>query len=239
MTGGSGPEPSAAGGAVPAPDGGPPPARAAARRRGGRAGGQSGGPASAESRLLAVAAEHLRRLGPGGLTVVGVAAAAGMTHANVYRYFPSRGALVDAVAGRWLREVEAALAGIADAPDPADDKLERLILALARAQRRALGRDPHVFAVHRDATASARPLSRRHRARLRTLIEGVIDAGLGAQAFDLRDRDRGVAFVFDVAHRFTHPVCLELDAEMPADLWEARLAAVLRAMLRTLRSGLL
>ena len=48
-----------------------------------------------------------------------------MTHANVYRYFPSRAALVDAVVDVWLKATERRLAEIADGPDPADDKLER------------------------------------------------------------------------------------------------------------------
>lgn len=134
-------------------------------------------PPSADARLLAIAADHLRRLGHRQVTVVGVAAEAGMTHANVYRYFPSKTALVDAVAGRWLREVEAELGAIADAPDPADDKLERLLLALASMQREVLARDPHLFAVHRDATVESRPIARRHRGRLRQLVERVIEEG--------------------------------------------------------------
>lgn len=167
--------------------------------------------------------------------MVAVAAAAGMTHANVYRYFPSRTALLDAVAGRWLRELETALAAIADAPDPAEDKLERLLLALAHGQRRALRDDPHVFAVHREATLASRPLARRHRARLRQLVEGVVDEGSAGFAFDLRDRDRAAALVFDALHRFTHPACIAMDATMPADIWAARLATMLRTVLRSLR----
>jgi AcrR family transcriptional regulator len=88
-----------------------------------------------DARLLTIAAEHLRRLGPRRVTVVGIAQAAGMTHANVYRYFPSKTALIDAVAAQWLRRLELGLAEIADAPDPADDKLERLLVAIAQGNR--------------------------------------------------------------------------------------------------------
>ncbi|QRE72771.1 TetR/AcrR family transcriptional regulator [Methylobacterium aquaticum] len=196
-------------------------------------------PPSADARLLAIASDHLRRLGHRQVTVVGVAAEAGMTHANVYRYFPSKTALVDAVAGRWLREVEAELGAIADAPDPADDKLERLLLALASMQREVLARDPHLFAVHRDATVESRPIARRHRGRLRQLVERVIEEGMNAGTFSLRDRERGIAFIFDTTHRFLHPVSIQLDAEMPRDLIETRLGAVIRAMLRILRIGTL
>ncbi|MGL4728184.1 MAG: TetR/AcrR family transcriptional regulator, partial [Bosea sp. (in: a-proteobacteria)] len=67
-----------------------------------------------DQRLLGIAGEHLRRFGPRRLTVVGVAEEAGMTHANVYRYFPSKEALLDAVVETWLKGMERRLADVAD-----------------------------------------------------------------------------------------------------------------------------
>lgn len=62
---------------------------------------------------------------------------------------------------------------------------------------------------------------------------------MNAGTFSLRDRERGIAFIFDTSHRFLHPVSIQLDAEMPRDLIETRLGAVIRAMLRILRIGTL
>src|SRR5688500_11109941 len=93
---------------------------------------------SVDARILRIAADQLRQHGARGVTVVSVAEEAGMTHANVYRYFASKAALIDAVAERWLRQLETTLAAIADSPDPADDKLERLIQGIARAHRELL-----------------------------------------------------------------------------------------------------
>ncbi|GJE27011.1 TetR family transcriptional regulator [Methylobacterium organophilum] len=185
-----------------------------------------------------IAADHLARLGPKRVTVVAVAAEAGMTHANVYRYFPSKDALLDAVAGRWLRELEAELAGIADAPDPADDKIERLIAALAAGQREALAREPNLFAVHLDAVVASRPIARRHRVRLRTLVERIVEEGIGTGVFSARDRERAIAYIFDASYRFTHPLAIQHDADVPRDLLDARLNAVIVAIQRTLRSGI-
>jgi AcrR family transcriptional regulator len=216
------------------------PARTEAR--GGRpAPGLRGRPApvSADVRLLGIATEHLARLGPKRVTVVAVAAEAGMTHANVYRYFPSKDALLDAVAGRWLRDIEAHLAGIADAPDPADDKIERLLTALATLQRDALASEPNLFAVHLDATVAARPIARRHRVRLRSLVERVVEEGLIAGTFSARDRERAIAYIFDASYRFTHPLAIQHDADVPRDLVEARFGAVIHAIQRVLRAGVL
>ncbi|MGL4288870.1 MAG: TetR/AcrR family transcriptional regulator, partial [Phreatobacter sp.] len=74
-----------------------------------------------QARLVAIAAEHIRRYGPERVTVVAVAREAGMSHANVYRFFPSKAGLVEAVVVAWSRSVEMALGDIANAPDPADD----------------------------------------------------------------------------------------------------------------------
>lgn len=196
-------------------------------------------PISADVRLLGIATEHLARLGPKRVTVVAVAAEAGMTHANVYRYFPSKDALLDAVAGRWLRDIETRLAGIADAPDPADDKIERLLTALAALQRDALQDEPNLFAVHLDATVAARPIARRHRVRLRSLVERVIEEGMATGTFSARDRERAIAFIFDASYRFTHPLAIQHDAEVPRDLVDARFGAVIHAIQRVLRAGIL
>lgn len=192
---------------------------------------------TADAKLLAIAADRLKRLGPKQVTVVAVAEEAGMTHANVYRYFPSKAALVDAVAGRWLAELETSLAVVADAPDPADDKLERLILALARAHRALLAENRHLFDVYCTAAETSRPMIRKHRARLRHLIERVVDEGIATGKFDPQDRDRALAFVSDAAFRFINPVAVRLDSEVPPDILGQRLAAAIRVILRALAYG--
>ncbi len=194
-------------------------------------------PVSTDARLLNIASEHLERVGPKRLTVVAVAAEAGMTHANVYRYFPSKDALLDAVVGRWLREIETKLAGIADAPDPPDDKIERLLTALAGAQREMQRLAPHVFAVHCEASLAARPIARRHRGRLRMLVERVLEEGIGTGAFTVYDRERAIAYLFDASFRFTHPLAIGHDSDVPSDLIDARLAVVIHAIQRMLRAG--
>jgi AcrR family transcriptional regulator len=196
-------------------------------------------PEPVETRLLAIAADQLRRGGARGVTVVGVAEAAGMTHANVYRYFSSRAALIDAVLAQWLKGLEAGLADIASAPDPADDKLERLLLAIAQSHRALLRRNPHLFDVYVDAVEASRAVVRRYKARQRQLIDRVVDEGIATGLFDPQDRDRVLSFVTDVLFRFINPVAVRLDPEMPDDMFAARLAAVIRAIRRVLITGIL
>jgi AcrR family transcriptional regulator len=192
---------------------------------------------SVDARLLAIAADHLRRYGRRRLTVVGIAEAAGMTHANVYRYFPSKSDLVDAVVAQWLKTLEVDLSAIADAPDPADDKLERLIVAIARAHRDCLEQDPNLFDVYVAAAEALRPVVRKHRTRQRALLERVLDDGIATDAFQPRDRERAAAFVIDAVHRFINPVSVRADADVPRNVLDMRLGVMVRVILRSLAGG--
>lgn len=199
--------------------------------------GKGADSAPADTRLLAIAADQLKEFGPRHVTVVGIADAAGMTHANVYRYFTNKAALIDAVAGQWLRGMEATIADIADSPDPADDKLERLIQAWARVHRDLLKEDRHLFDVYCTATETSRPLVRKHRARMRQLIERVLDEGIVTGKFDPRDREKAHAFISDAVYRFINPLTVRLDAEVPQDILDQRLAVMIRVVLRALANG--
>ena len=59
-------------------------------------------------RILDAAEDVLRRYGPAKATVVDVARALGVSHGSVYRHFPSKAALRDAVTERWLGDLQAA-----------------------------------------------------------------------------------------------------------------------------------
>ena len=196
-------------------------------------------PDRVDARLIGIATEHVRQFGPGKMTVVAVAEAAGMTHANVYRYFPSKEALVDAVVAEALRPIEAVIADVASAPDPADDKLERLVLDLARLYRTLMEHNAPVFQLFVTATLENRAVTRRHRGRIRMLVERVVDEGITTGAFEPRDREGALSFLTDVLYRFTHPSAILADTRVPRDVLDRRLAAVVRVALRALSVGLI
>src|SRR5688572_29952545 len=52
--------------------------------------------------ILVATEEVLRRYGPAKATVVDVAKALGVSHGSVYRHFPTKAALREAVTRRWL-----------------------------------------------------------------------------------------------------------------------------------------
>ena len=80
-------------------------------------------------RILDVTEDVLRRFGLAKATVVDVARALDVSHGSVYRHFPSKASLRDAVAKRWLDRANAPLEKIAEGSGPAAARLERWLRA--------------------------------------------------------------------------------------------------------------
>src|SRR5512133_1412278 len=97
-------------------------------------------------RILEAAEDVLRRYGPAKANVVDVARALGVSHGSVYRHFPSKAALRDAVAERWLARVSAPLAAVAAEDTPAPKRLHLWLDLLISIKRKKAHQDPEMFA---------------------------------------------------------------------------------------------
>ncbi len=186
-----------------------------------------------KGRILTAAVQQLKRHGIRKFTVVDVAEAAGMTHPNVYRYFTSKAALIDALVTNWLKPLEERIEMVVGAPDPVPDKLERMVVAISRAYRAARVEEPELFAAFVTATAASRAVSRKHRARMRRAFALVIDEGIGAGVIGMRERARAQALLLDSCWRFIDPASVLAESDDGASL-DGRLERVLEAALQRL-----
>jgi len=194
---------------------------------------------SADARILDFAAEHIRQHGIERTTVVAIAREAAMSHGNVYRYFPSKEALVDAVTAQWLKPIETGVRDICDGPDPAFDKLERILSAVQRAYRNKFEADPRIFDLFIEASVQGRGVARKHRLKLQTEVRSVLEDGMSSGAFPSHDIPRALALVFDLTHRFFNPSSIRADAEVTRAQIDGRFERVLRALRRALAAGVL
>ncbi len=190
-----------------------------------------------DMRILEIATEHIRRHGIERTTILRIAAEAGMSHANIYRYYPSKTALIEEISAHWLKPLEAGLHVIADAPDPAFDKLERLIFALHRAYRDKIEADPAVFTLFVMASLQGAPIARRHFGRRDAEMRRILDEGISAQGFDPSDPKRALALILDATYRFLDPSVVKADFQTPRAALEQRMARVMKAIFRALTSG--
>lgn len=156
-------------------------------------------------RILDTAEQVLRRFGPDKATVVDVARALDVSHGSIYRHFPSKAALRDAVAERWLHRVAAPLQAIATADGLADARLRRWLEALIALKRQKVRGDPEMFATYVALAHDSQGAVERHVAELLGQIRTIIDAGCADGVFLVADAAAAARAVFQATARFHHP----------------------------------
>ena len=87
-------------------------------------------PDDTRARIMDAAEALFRRLGFAKTAVADIAADLRMSPANVYRFFPSKNAIVEAICQRCLRELEEKAWAVARARGSAADRIERLVLEI-------------------------------------------------------------------------------------------------------------
>ena len=156
-------------------------------------------------RILEAAEDVLRRYGPAKANVVDVARALGVSHGSVYRHFPSKAALRDAVTERWLADISAPLAAVADEEGAAPERLQRwldLLVAPNAQSARGARALRHLHRAHRRG-ARGRQSPRRHPART---AHRIIADGVARGEFDTPDPVAAARAVFDATTRYHNPV---------------------------------
>jgi AcrR family transcriptional regulator len=165
--------------------------------------------------------------------VVDVARLLEMSHGNIYRHFPSKKAILDAVAARWLRAVTIPLAAIADDPvKPAAESLALWFNSLTKAKQQKVLADPELFRVYHSIAKTMREVVEEHVDGLRAQLEKIIRRGVATGEFSpaLEPKSAARAFLQATA-AFHHPALIELQA--PA---EEEAQAVLRILLAGMKS---
>src|SRR4030081_1360576 len=156
-------------------------------------------------RILEVTEDVLRRFGLAKATVVDVARALDVSHGSVYRHFPSKASLRDAVAKRWLDRVSTALEKIAKEQGPAPARLERWLRALFAAKYTKVCNDPEMFATYLTLAQEAREVVKAHKDRLADQIAHILSDGVKQGAFHVADVKASARAIFDATSRFHLP----------------------------------
>ena len=138
-------------------------------------------------RILEVTEDVLRRFGLSKATVVDVARALDVSHGSVYRHFPSKASLREAVAKRWLARVSAPLDEIAEDKGPAPARLERWLRTLCLAKQKKVSEDPEMFATYLTLAREACSVVKAHKDGLIDQIADIISDGVKQGAFDVAD----------------------------------------------------
>jgi AcrR family transcriptional regulator len=184
-------------------------------------------------RILEVTEEVLRRYGLAKATVVDVARALDVSHGSVYRHFPSKASLREAVAKRWLERVSAPLAKIAEGSGPASARLDQWLRTLFAAKHSRVSEDPEMFATYLALAREACKTVKGHKECLTGQVELILSDGVKQGVFEISDVKAAALAVFDATIRFHHPAHSDewADPQLPA-----RIDAVLALLLKGLET---
>jgi AcrR family transcriptional regulator len=184
-------------------------------------------------RILEVTEDVLRRFGLAKATVVDVARALDVSHGSVYRHFPSKASLRDAVAKRWLDRVNAPLEKIAEGTGPAPARLERWLRALCATKQKKVCDDPEMFATYLTLAREARDVVKAYKERLIDQIASILSDGVKQGTFHVTDVKASARAVLDATVRYHHPAHAE---EWNDPALAARTDALLALLLRGLEA---
>jgi len=182
-------------------------------------------------RILEVTEDVLRRYGLAKATVVDVARALDVSHGSVYRHFPSKASLRQAVAKRWLDRVNAPLQKIAEEAGPAPARLERWLRTMFAIKHKKVSDDPEMFRTYLTLAQEACTVVKAHKDGLVEQIVHILSDGVEQGVFQATDLKASARAIFDATSRFHHPAHAEewSDPALPARI-DALLALLLKSL---------
>ena len=188
-------------------------------------------PDDTRERIMATAEALFRRLGFAKTAVADIAAELHMSPANVYRFFDSKNAIVEAICRRCLSEVEEKAWSVARSKAAAASRVERLILEILAYHRENLVTEHRVNEMVVAAIEQNWDTIRAHKDAMRHVVEVILRDGIEAGEFERVDPRETAELIMRSVVPFTHPLVVGQCLEEGDDL-EAQARASVRFLLR-------
>src|SRR5712692_4346034 len=169
-------------------------------------------PDDTRSRIVETADALFRRLGFAKTAVADIAAELGMSPANVYRFFPSKNAIVEAICRRCLSQLDENAWAVARSRGTATARLERLVLEILNYHKENLLTDKEV---------------------IRNVVELILRDGIEAGEFEPVDPHETARLLMRSLVAFMHPVLISQCLAHEEDV-EAEARASVRFLLRAI-----
>jgi AcrR family transcriptional regulator len=188
-------------------------------------------PDDTRARIMDTAEALFRRLGYAKTAVADIAAELKMSPANVYRFFASKNAIIEAICQRCLGELEDTAWAVARSRGSAAERLERLVLEIL-----AYHRENHLTEQRvNDMVLAAIELSwgaiRAHKEHMRMVFEAVLREGIERGEFERVDPRETSRLMMISLVNFCHPVLVAQYLQDQGDL-ETDARATIRFLLR-------
>ena len=190
-------------------------------------------PDDTRARIMDAAEALFRRLGFAKTAVADIAAELKMSPANVYRFFPSKNAIIEAICQRCLAECEERAWAVARSRGSAAERTERLVLEILAYHKENHLTDQRV----NDMVLAAIELSwgaiRAHKEHIRMVLEAILREGIERGEFEPIDpRETSRLMMISLVH-FCHPVLVAQYLQDQDDI-EADARVSVRFLLRAI-----
>ena len=190
-------------------------------------------PDDTRARITEAAEMLFRRMGFAKTAVADIAKELGMSSANIYRFFPSKHAIVEAICQRSLGELEEKAWAVARSPGPASQRLEKLVLTIVGYHKENFLTDRRVYDMVLVAIEHSWDAIQAHKEITRSMAEMILRDGIKSGEFEPVDpRETAKLFLRSLV-AFMHPVLIAQCLEEHEDL-ETEPRAAVRFLLRSI-----
>jgi AcrR family transcriptional regulator len=190
-------------------------------------------PDETHARIIATAEALFRRLGFAKTTVADIAAELDMSPANVYRFFASKNAIVEAICKRCLSEVEEKAWTVARSKAPAATRMERLILEILAYHKENFVTEQRVNELVVAAVEQSWDAIRAHKDVMRNVVELILRDGIEAGDFEPVEPRETAELIMRSVLAFTHPLLVGQCVEEGEDV-EGQARSSVRFLLRAI-----
>src|SRR6266516_5184791 len=185
------------------------------------------------ARIMDAAEALFRRLGFAKTAVADIASELKMSPANVYRFFSSKNAIIEAICQRCLAELEDRAWAVARSRGPAAERIERLVLEILAYHKENNLTEQRVNDIVLAAIELSWGAVRAHKEHMRMVFEWVLREGIERGEFERVDPRETSRLMMISLVNFCHPVLVAQYLQDQGDL-EADARATIRFLLRAI-----
>lgn len=137
-------------------------------------------PEELKERSIEVAEARIRRDGFERVRLVDIARDLGVSHVALYKHFPDKAALLDAVSEKWLDKVDAELLLVAKKESPIEARIREWFLTFHRLKLDKVRLDPELYRAFDFASQLMKPFVIRHLINIRHQLTDLVGEAIAS-----------------------------------------------------------
>jgi AcrR family transcriptional regulator len=189
--------------------------------------------ASAREQILLAARNRFRYYGYSKTTMAEIADDAGMSAANLYRYFPGKLDIGTACARSCISDALDALGGVVRQPGiSAEDRLEAFVLAMLAGTQALIADNPRINELVETIASERQDIVHWKNDRLKSYIAEILAMGNESGEFTVEDIATTATAVYNAVALFSFPLVAGL---YPREVFEQMARDVVHLLVKGLR----